>query len=292
MIGIVVVSHSRALGEAVVGLAREMAGGAEAPRLAVAAGLDETTFGTDAAAVAAAIEEVASDDGVLVLVDIGSSVLSAELACEFLDPDVAEQVRISPAPLVEGIVPAVVSAASGASLAEVAEEAEEGLAAKQAHLDAGPAGLDTPPPPRHPTKFLPRSAPPDTSRGPRRSSGTQPAHSVDIVVNDPHGLHARPAAKLVALVRSFDAQVSLANLDAGGRPVSAGSLSRVATLNAGHGDRLRVAAQGPQAPEVLAAVAELADRNFDDQPPAATSKDTSRAVAATVQDAGLDAALG
>ncbi|GGB29134.1 multiphosphoryl transfer protein (MTP) [Flexivirga endophytica] len=295
MIGIVVVSHSRALGEAVAALAREMAGG-NPPPMTVAAGLDETTFGTDATAVAAAIEEVAADgNDVLVLVDIGSSVLSAEMACELIDPDIAERVRISAAPLVEGIVPAVVSAASGASLEEVAGDAEEGLDAKRVHLGAD-AGLDTPPP--------------------LRSSDTRPAsESVEVVIADPHGLHARPAAKLVALVRSYDADVTLADIDSGAGPVPATSLSKVATLNAGHNARLRATADGPQASEVLAAIRDLVARDFADSPHEvspplrspeyfpgtpkhAPTADAARSVveprsdAPSAQGSGLDAALG
>ncbi|HEY0473638.1 MAG TPA: phosphoenolpyruvate--protein phosphotransferase, partial [Kribbella sp.] len=80
MIGIVVVSHSRALATAAVELAAEMVTEGDRPVIAVAAGLDETTFGTDAAAVAEAIGTADSPDGVLVLLDLGSAVLSAELA--------------------------------------------------------------------------------------------------------------------------------------------------------------------------------------------------------------------
>ena len=279
VIGIVVVSHSRALGEAVVALAREMAGSSVTPSLAVAAGLDETTFGTDAAAVAAAVEEVVSSaEGVLVLVDIGSSVLSAEMACELVDPEIAERVRISAAPLVEGILPAVVAAAGGADLDEVAREAEEGLLAKREHLGAG---FDTQP--RSSAAAQPAVSAPAVTR---------PAASAEITIGDPHGLHARPAAKLVTLVRSFDAQVAIANLDTDGRPVPADSLSSVATLNAGPGARLRLTAEGPQAAEALDAVRELAARDFTDasQP----EKGTEDAVPApsSPNGSGLDAALG
>ena len=50
MVGIVVVSHSRALARAAVALAADMLHG-RAVRVAVAAGLDEATFGTDAVRV-------------------------------------------------------------------------------------------------------------------------------------------------------------------------------------------------------------------------------------------------
>lgn len=289
MVGIVIVSHSRALGEAVAALAREMAGGSDAPPIAVAAGLDEDTFGTDATAVAAAIEEAGADDAaVLVLVDIGSSVLSAEMACELIDPELAERVRISVAPLVEGIVPAIVSAASGAGLDEVAGEAEEGLDAKRAHLDTGK--------PRRSSSdegaYRDHRAPLGLDTQPGSSAATRPA-VVDIVITDPHGLHARPAAKLVALVRSYDAEVTLADLGSDAGPVPATSLSKVATLNAGQGARLRVSAAGPQASEVLAAVRDLADRDFEDDTTASGSTGSAPdAAPPAAEGSGLDAALG
>ena len=145
MIGIVVVSHSRALAEAAVELACEMV--AERPPIAVAAGAG-AGFGTDAVAVADAITAVDSPDGVLVLLDLGSAVLSAEMARELVPPDVAERVRLSPAPLVEGLVAAVVTAATGAPLDAVLEEAGRGLAAKLDHLgeaaDPSTAGTTAP----------------------------------------------------------------------------------------------------------------------------------------------------
>ncbi|NIQ54717.1 MAG: hypothetical protein GWN71_15465, partial [Gammaproteobacteria bacterium] len=88
------VAHSHALAGAAVALACEMLHGRPVP-IALAAGLDETTFGTDAVRVKDAIEEI--DDGssgVLVLLDLGSAVLSAELALDLLDPDVAARVRL------------------------------------------------------------------------------------------------------------------------------------------------------------------------------------------------------
>ena len=145
MIGIVVVSHSRALADAAVALAREMVPDpSKQPTIAVAAGLDETTFGTDATAVSAAIEEVDSPDGVLVLMDLGSAVLSADMAKEFLDPDLAGRVRLSSAPFVEGLLAAVVTASTGASIDAVAREADAALTPKAqqvggAAADAGPA---------------------------------------------------------------------------------------------------------------------------------------------------------
>ncbi|WP_020391807.1 phosphoenolpyruvate--protein phosphotransferase [Kribbella catacumbae] len=260
MIGIVVVSHSRALAEAVVGLASEMVAEGDRPVIAVAAGLDETTFGTDAAAVAEAIAVADSPDGVLVLLDLGSAVLSAEMALEFVDPEVAERVKLSSAPLVEGLVAAVVTASTGATLDAVLAEASRGLAGKQDHL--GDAVSET--------------SPTDDASD----------HVIEVAVSNEHGLHARPAAKVVGLAQKFEARVTLTNLTTGKGPVDAGSLSMVATLNVQQGHRLRVGASGPDAHEALAALGALADRGFDDVPVATTPAAVGKS------GSGLDVAIG
>jgi phosphocarrier protein FPr len=112
VVGLVLVSHSHEVAEGVAALARQM-GGADLP-IATAGGLDGTgdehPIGTDAARIVAAIEHVWSEDGVLVLMDLGSAVLSAEMALEFLDPDRREKVRLSGAPFVEGAISAAVAA--------------------------------------------------------------------------------------------------------------------------------------------------------------------------------------
>jgi len=259
MIGIVVVSHSRALAVAAVGLAAEMVAEDNRPVIAVAAGLDETTFGTDAMAVSEAITTADSPGGVLVLLDLGSAVLSAEMALEFVDPEVAGRVRLSSAPLVEGLVAAVVMASTGATLDAVTAEAERGLLGKQDHLGDG-------------------------SR-PEETAVPEPDEAVEVAVSNEHGLHARPAARLVGLVSSFDAVVTLTDLDTKRGPVDAGSLSMVATLNVQQGHRLRVGATGPQAAEALDAITKLAADNFGDTeaPPQA---------APTAGGSGLDVAIG
>ncbi len=221
-VGLVVVSHSRALARAAVALAGEMLHG-RAVKIEVAAGLDDTTFGTDAVSIMEAIERADGPGGVVVLMDLGSAVLSAELALDLLqDPSVRDRVTLSPAPLVEGLVVAAVAAAGGASRAEVAAEARDALLGKAAHL----------------------SAPDRPGRG--RSPATSAEDEVVGVfpVENPHGLHARPAARLVSEVRALDASVQLRNLTTGAGPVPAGSLSRVATLRRCRGTRSRSARRG------------------------------------------------
>ena len=250
-VGLVVVSHSRALAEAAVVLAEEMLHG-RSLRIEVAAGLDETTLGTDAVSISAAIERADGPGGVVVLMDLGSALLSAELALDLLnDPTARDRVTLSAAPIVEGLVVAAVAAAGGASRAEVAAEARDALMGKAAHL-AEPA-----------TDVV--------ESEPRREEVVGV-----FTVENPHGLHARPAARLVSEVRTLDASVQLRNLTTGAGPVPAASLSRVATLAAVRGHEVEVRASGPQAQEAVEHLLTLATRRFDEsdedvasvQPPA------------------------
>ena len=247
--GLVVVSHSRALADAAVALAREMLHG-EPVRVEVAAGLDDTTFGTDATQIMTAVEAADQGQGVVVLMDLGSAVLSAELALELLDDDVRARVVLCPAPLVEGLVVAAVAAAAGADRDEVAAEAAGALAGKTSHLAA--------PEPQ---------AAPDPASAPDELTGA-------FTVANPHGLHARPAARVVQAVRAFDARVLIRNRTTGSAWVPAGSLSKVATLGVLSGHDVEVRAGGNQAREALDHLLELAARNFDEPldgpaPPAA-----------------------
>ncbi|WP_433782135.1 phosphoenolpyruvate--protein phosphotransferase [Actinomycetospora sp. CA-101289] len=241
-VGIVVVSHSRALAEAAVALAGEMLQDGGGP-IEVAAGLDDGGFGTDAIAISEAVARADRGDGVVVLMDMGSAVLSAELALEMVDDDVRDRVVLTPAPLVEGLVVASVGAAGGASVAEVAAEAGDALEAKAAHL--GPAATDAPGPGTGPA--------PDDQRG-------------VFTIALPHGLHARPSARVVGAVRGLDAEVRLRNATLDGPEVSAASLSKVATLGALQGHDVAVRAHGPDAAEAVRRLLELAAEGFGEAP--------------------------
>ena len=251
MTGLVVVSHSRVLADSAVALASEMLHGSQV-RIAVAAGLDATTFGTDATAIVEAIHTADDGVGVVVLMDLGSAVLSAEMALDMIDPAVRERVVLCPAPLVEGLVVAAVSAAGGATPEEVAFEAIGSLAAKQFHVNP---------------QASPSVAADGAVGGPDEALVLDAETSTSVVVKiaNPHGLHARPAARLVQEARLFDARIELRNLDTGAGPVPATSLSKVATLGALSGHRVELTATGSQAREALDHVVALANRRFDEQ---------------------------
>ena len=119
MVGIVIVSHSEKLAESVVDLTKMMADGAN---IAAAGGLEDGTFGTSYERIKAAIDRVYSDDGVIVLMDMGSAVMTTEMVLEEYDSD---KVRTVDAPIVESAVAATVSAMCGSDLSTILEEIED-----------------------------------------------------------------------------------------------------------------------------------------------------------------------
>jgi phosphoenolpyruvate---glycerone phosphotransferase subunit DhaM len=234
VIGIVVVSHSPALATAAVELAREMVH-AHGPVVEIAAGA-AGGFGTDATEVAAALQRAASPDGVLVLMDLGSAVLSAELSLELSAP--AFPVRLSPAPLVEGLVAAVVRAAGGADLEVVAREAEAALSPKATSLA------------EHATE---RPSPPSAA------AVTEPDARVELTLINPQGLHARPAAQIATAVGGLAADIAVEAL---GRRADASSSLELLTLGAGQGAEITVTATGTDAVRAVDTVRELVLAGF------------------------------
>lgn len=236
MIGIVVVSHSATLAAGLQALADQMGSPA---RLLLAAGVDdpENPIGTDAIAVMSAIEQADDGSGVLVLMDLGSALLSAETALELLPAELSARVRLSPAPLVEGTLAAVVAAGAGLSLDEVAAEALAGLQAKVAML--GGREVSTP--------AISEPVPEVTQLSWRHR------------VCNPHGLHVRPAAKLVAALKPFEAELTLYKGDKGVNPHS---LTRLAMLDVRCGDEIELRASGPEAEQAILAFQALAEGRF------------------------------
>ncbi len=237
MIGIVLVSHSRALATALLGLARQVALPEVPIAIAAGVGTNRAEFGTDAVEIYEAIESVYTPDGVLVLMDLGSAILSAEMALELLPPEMRAHIRFCPAPLVEGTITAAVQAGLGSSLATVYDEARQALLPKLAHLGDSPSQVSV----------VEKST---TGLG------------VALTLQTEHGLHARPAAKFVQTAGRFDAHITVNNLTTGKGPVSAKSLNALATLGALYGHTIQIVADGPQAEAALSALTRLVADDF------------------------------
>ncbi len=233
-VALVLVSHSARLAEGAVELAGQMAPGI----LLLPVGGDDTGgLGTSFDRVQAALEQAAGEAGaVVVLADLGSAVLTTEAVLEALDPQVAERVTIAHAPFVEGAVAAAVRAAGGAGAPEVlaaARAAGAGFAPAAAGGGLAVAGAVA---------------------GSSAAVGDGAAQA-EVVVRNPLGLHARPAAVLARLAAGLDARVTIDGVDAT-------SVLGLMQMGATQGRRLRVEATGPAAEEAVRAVTEAIGSGF------------------------------
>jgi phosphocarrier protein FPr len=241
MVGLVIVAHSRALAEAVVDLVHQMA--SEHLRIAVAAGAgpQRQEFGTDATQISAAIQAVYSADGVLVLVDMGSAILSAEMALDFLPPGVRDKVSLCAAPFVEGAVAAGVQASLGADLETVHREALKALEPKVAQIGG--------------VALLEKVVQPE-------GDSAAVSQRITLMLQNPHGLHARPAARLAQTAGSFQAEIWVTDINNGNGPAPARNFNALALLGAIKGHQLEITASGPDAKRALDALSQLAARDF------------------------------
>jgi len=125
MVGVVVVSHSAEIARGVVDMASQMAG--DEVRLESAGGDSHGTLGTDEGLVREAIRRADQGDGVVVLADLGSAVLTIRHILEGANG----VVKLADAPVVEGAVAAAVVASMGLPLEDVVNGAEEARGARK-----------------------------------------------------------------------------------------------------------------------------------------------------------------
>jgi phosphoenolpyruvate---glycerone phosphotransferase subunit DhaM len=126
-VGIIVVSHSGKIAEGAMELAAQMAPDV---RIIPAGGTSDGRIGTSLEKVMAALEQADGGDGIVVLADLGSAVMTAESALEFAGNP--SNVLLADAPLVEGLVAAAVAAQNGAGM----------HARPAAKIAGGVAGMD------------------------------------------------------------------------------------------------------------------------------------------------------
>ena len=129
MVGLVLVSHSPRIAEGTAELVQQMAGEVE---LVAVGGDSDGGFGTDPERIEAAVRDLDVDE-VLVFMDLGSAVLSAETVLEMLPSETKEKVRLVDAPFVEGAFAAGVVASAGADAEECVEAAMEARTESKLH---------------------------------------------------------------------------------------------------------------------------------------------------------------
>ncbi|MFB9309920.1 PTS hybrid protein [Agromyces hippuratus] len=235
-VGVLFVSHSAAIAAGLVELARQMAPTAS---LVAAGGTDDGRIGTSFDLVTAGIAEADSGRGVVVLCDLGSAILTAETALDFLDDEVRERVRIIDAPLVEGGVAAAVAAEAGDALEVVVAAAESARGPATTATAGAAAG--------------PSAGAADAGTAAPAAAASGYTRSIRLVNSD--GLHARPAAELVKLASTFPQKVTVNGTDAK-------SLLGIMSLGLTKGAQVDITSRDLNGREAVDALAALAESGF------------------------------
>lgn len=242
---LVLVSHSDALARGLADLAGQMAPDVD---IVPVGGLADGALGTDFERIEAAVVEAAGE--VCVLADLGSAVLTTQAVLEMVDDDVAARTHLAPGPFVEGAVAAAVAAQGGAGAEQLVGVVRE--AAGAVATAAGVSNAEA-----SPEAAVPDAAPGGAAVGGAAVGGAAPGDVVarTVVVVNPQGLHARPAAEVAQLASGLPAAVTIAGVDAT-------SVLALMTLGSIAGTELEVVARGPGAAESVDAVVGLVASGF------------------------------
>ncbi len=246
-VGLVIVSHSAQLARGVAELAGQMAQGAT-PIVAAGGGANDI-LGTSVDKIHAAIQAADGPDGVLVLLDLGSAILSTEMALELLSSEQNSHIALSFAPLVEGAIAAAIESSLGRSLAEVKQAAEKTASVAQLQLLKPLSSIQ-----EEASVAVPTSPP---------IAQTDVLES-QLTLANPTGLHARPASLFVQTAGRFQARVEV---NGRGRQTEATSIIGILSLGIRDGDTITLRASGIDAEAALEALGELVKANFYETAP-------------------------
>ena len=226
MVSFVLVSHHPDLAKGIKALASQMVQGAV--KIAVAAGIDDPDdpIGTDAMKIMDAINEVYSQDGVIIFMDLGSALLSTDMALEFLDEDQKQHIYLSDAPIVEGVISAVTQAATGADVASILTEAKSALQQKIMQLGVSEA---------------------EVAEGVTEPEIGENALVMKLNILNPMGLHARPAALFVQEVGKFTSSIFVKNTSRNKPRVNAKSINNVMLQEIRYDDDITIWLDGEDA---------------------------------------------
>src|SRR5258708_27426933 len=258
-VGLVIVSHSAQLAAGVAELATQMTQG-KTP-IAPAGGAANDVLGTSVDKILAAIQAVDGPGGVLILLDLGSAVLSTEMALEMLEGDRREHIALSLEPLVEGTIAASIEASLGRTLAEVKAAAKKTARREKLQM-LKPLSSSS----AEDANVLPPSSEPV-------SQPVAPTYlEAGLVLTNQRGLHARPASLFVQTAHRFHASIQALGR---GKQAEATSIIGVLSLGVRQGDMLTIRASGAEAAQALDALSTLVHANFYETPSEAVAPSAS-----------------
>ena len=204
---------------------------------------DHKELGTDAVEVFNAIESVYSDDGVIIFCDLGSALISSELALSMLDEEKAKNVRMTSAPFIEGGINAAIQSSLSKNIDEVINESLESLTPKISYVkDKFDYSINN--------NLLEDIEFKDYIKG-----------EYKILLEN--GFHARPVFMFINIIANSKSKVFISNKTKHKPPVSADSITKVTLLNIEYGDVMEIYAKGPDAEDVLERFEYLVNGKFE-----------------------------
>ena len=251
MVSLIFVSHSYDLAKTTVDYIKKVTNTNTPMAFSGGVGDNHSEIGTDSIDVFNAIESVYSDDGVLVFCDLGSALISSELAISMLDDEKSANVRITSAPFVEGGINAAIQSSLNRSLDDIVSEAIDSLTPKISYVkDRVDYNI---------------------------SEDSNDIEFKDYVKGEykillENGFHARPVFMFINIIANSKSLVYISNKTKHKPPVSADSITKVTLLNIEYGDVMEIYAKGPDAEQVLERFEYLVNGKFETRNKTSKSK--------------------
>ncbi|WP_020004197.1 dihydroxyacetone kinase phosphoryl donor subunit DhaM [Brachyspira innocens] len=254
MVSLIFVSHSYELAKTTAEYIKKVTNTDIPIAFSGGSGDDHKELGTDAVEVFNAIESVYSDDGVIIFCDLGSALISSELALSMLDEEKAKNVRMTSAPFIEGGINAAIQSSLAKNIDEVINESLESLTPKISYVkDKFDYSINN-------NNLLEDIEFKDYIKG-----------EYKILLEN--GFHARPVFMFINIIANSKSKVFISNKTKHKPPVSADSITKVTLLNIEYGDVMEIYAKGPDAEDVLERFEYLVNGKFETKYKTQPSKD-------------------
>ena len=254
MVSLIFVSHSYDLAKTTAEYIKKVTNTDIPIAFSGGSGDDHKELGTDAVEVFNAIESVYSDDGVIIFCDLGSALISSELALSMLDEEKAKNVRMTSAPFIEGGINAAIQSSLGKNIDDVINESLESLTPKISYVK---------------DKFDYSTNDNDLLENIEFKDYIKGEYKILLE----NGFHARPVFMFINMIANSKSTVFISNKTKHKPPVSADSITKVTLLNIEYGDVMEIYAKGPDAEDVLERFEYLVNGKFETKYKTQSSKD-------------------
>lgn len=247
MVNLVFVSHSNELAEATSKYIKEITKLKNSIAFCGGIGANKKELGTDPMDILNTIEEVYSEDGVIIFCDMGSALISSELAISMLDENKQSNVKITSAPFVEGGVIAAIQASLNKNINDIILESLESLSSKKSYTEY--------------EKDLQNSQNSD-KKNENSENLLKDYKKKEYKITLNNGLHARPVFQLINIVTNSKSSVYIANKTKNKGPIQADNITKITLLNIEYNDIMEVYAKGQDTDDVFNNIQELINLEF------------------------------